>query len=242
MNLPQPLHEGIFLRRLNRFAAEVRVGRTVQRVHVPNSGRLGELLYPGARVLSHPVTRPARSTSHDLLLAHHHGALVSVDSRAPAAIAAEAFLGPGVPPLLRADEVRTEVPFGRSRIDLCVRSGGEEWVVEVKGCTLVREQTAIFPDAPTARGRRHVEELTALAAGGGRAMVLFIIQRRDARRFQPNTETDPAFARALAEAAEVGVIVRAHTCRVTTKEIVLGRSVPVEVGGRTVPRSTDPCA
>jgi sugar fermentation stimulation protein A len=242
MNLPRPLHEGIFLQRLNRFAAEVRIGRSVRRVHVANSGRLGELLVAGARVLVHPVASPARSTSHDLVLTHHAGVLVSVDSRAPAAVAAEAFLGPGVPPLPPADEVHTEVPLGRGRIDLCVRSGGEEWLVEVKGCTLVREGTAIFPDAPTARGRRHVEELTAVVSQGGRAMVLFVIQRADAERFAPNTETDPAFARALAEAAEAGVVVRAHACRVTTEEIVLGPGVPVDVGGPTASQGKHRCA
>ncbi len=242
MNLPQPLHEGIFLRRVNRFAAEVHVGRAVRTVHVANSGRLGELLYEGARVLVHPAASPTRSTSHDLVLAHDHGTLVSVDSRVPAAVAAEAFLGPGVPPLPPVRQLSREVALARSRIALRLRSGDEEWLVEVKGCTLMREGTAIFPDAPTARGRRHVEALTAVARRGGRAMVLFVIQRGDAGRLAPNTDTDPGFAQALAEAAAAGVVVRAHTCRVTTREIALGPAVPTTVTRADISQDRHPCA
>ena len=227
MNLPQPLEEGIFVRRLNRFAAEVRVGRCTWCVHVANTGRLGELLAEGAQVYVHPVAGGGRATSGDLLLVRYGRSLVSVDSRAPAAVAAEAFLNQAVPPLRAADEVVREVPFGRGRIDLGVRTGDEEWLVEVKGCTLVRNGVAIFPDAPTARGRRHVQELAALAAQGGRAMVLFVIQRADARRFRANHETDPAFAGALAEASAAGVVIKAHTCRVTSRRVTLGDGVPV---------------
>jgi sugar fermentation stimulation protein A len=227
MNLPQPLEEGILLRRLNRFAADVRVGRRLRRVHVPNTGRLGELLTEGARVYVHPVADEWRATSGDLLLVRYGRTLVGVDSRAPAAIAAEAFLSQSVPPLRAVGEVAREVPFGKGRIDLRVRAGDEDWLVEVKGCTLVRGGVAVFPDAPTARGRRHVEELAAFAAQGGRAMVLFVIQRADARRFRPNHEADPAFAGALAEAAAAGVLVKAHTCRVTQRDVTLGPAVPV---------------
>lgn len=242
MNLPQPLHEGVLLRRLNRFAAEARLGQAVRRIHVANSGRLGELLHPGARILAHPVASPARSTTHDLVLVRHEGVLVSVDSRAPAAIAAEAFLGSGVPPLSPADEVRREVTFGRGRIDLSVRCGPTEWLVEVKGCTLVRDGTAVFPDAPTARGRRHVEELAAFAAQGGAAMVLFVIQRSDARRLQPNWETDPGFSEALGAARDAGVALRARLCAVTEREITLGPEVPVDLRGAATPRSGPSCA
>ncbi|MBM3472030.1 MAG: DNA/RNA nuclease SfsA [Armatimonadetes bacterium] len=227
MNLPRPLEEGTLVRRLNRFAAQVRVGRGTWRVHVPNTGRLGELLVEGARVYIHPVADARRATRGDLLLVRHGRALVSVDSRAPAAIAAEAFLSQTVPPLRGVTEVVREVSFGRGRIDLCVRAESEEWLVEVKGCTLVRGGVAIFPDAPTERGRRHVEELAAFAAQGGRAMVLFVIQRSDAHRFRANHETDPRFAGALADAAAAGVVIRAHTCRVTQRRVTLGPAAPV---------------
>ena len=231
MNLPQPLEEGVFVRRLNRFAAEVRVGRALWRVHVPNTGRLGELLVQGAPVFVHPVVGAGRATHGDLLLVRHGRALVSVDSRAPAAIAAEAFLNQAVPPLRSVGGVAREVPFGRGRIDLRVCAGDEAWLVEAKGCTLVRGGVAIFPDAPTERGRRHVEELTAHVTQGGQAMVLFVIQRADAHRFRPNHETDPAFALALARAAAAGVVVKAHTCRVTQRRVTLGPAVPVMLDG-----------
>jgi len=237
MDLPQPLREGRFIRRLNRFAVDVRIGRAITRAHVPNSGRLGELLVEGAQLYLHPVAGRDRVTTHDLVLARHGSVLVSLDSRAPAAIAAEAFVTGAVDPLPPAEQVRREVPFGDGRLDLCVRASGEEWLVEVKGCTLVRDGTAIFPEAPTRRGRRHVEELAAFAEKGGRAMVLFVVQRVDARAFRPNVRTDPGFAEALQRAAGSGVLLRAYTCRVTTRQIALDRRLPVSLG-----EADHPCA
>jgi sugar fermentation stimulation protein A len=231
MNLPQPLEEACFRRRVNRFAAEVVVGRQSRLAHVPNSGRLNELLTHGARVYVHPAARSGRKTSHDLLLVEFGGHLVSIDSRAPAAIAAEAVLSKGVPPAPRADELRREVPLGDRRLDLWLRSGREEWLIEVKGCTLVVDGTALFPDAPTVRGRRHVEALTDAAARGKRTMVLFVIQREDARRFGTNSEGDPDFAAALAAAAQAGVNVAAYTCTVTLDSIELSRPVSVHLSG-----------
>lgn len=231
MNLPQPLEQAAFLRRLNRFAAEVRLGRRTVRVHVANSGRLGELLVHGAEVHIHPADKPSRVTSHDLVLVRYQGELVSIDSRAPAAIAEEALLAGHIPTLPSAQELRREVTVGDRRLDIWLRAGGEEWLVEVKGCTLVRGDIAVFPDAPTVRGRRHVEELTRVAQGGGRAMVLFVIQRADAREFRPNTETDPELAQALRRAADAGVVVAAHTCHVDLRTVTLTGSVPVHLRG-----------
>jgi sugar fermentation stimulation protein A len=231
VNLPQPLIAGRFLRRLNRFAAEVRLEDEVVLAHVANSGRLGELLVERAEVRVHPVREPRRVTTHDLLLVRHDRVWVSIDSRAPAAIAAEAFRETGLSPIPRAEAVQAEVPLGSHRIDLRVRGRGrgEEWLVEVKGCTLVREGTALFPDAPTERGRRQVEALTRATEAGARAMVLFVIQREDARRFRPHEENDPALAEALRRAARAGVAIAAHRCHVSTREVTLAERVPVDL-------------
>ncbi len=227
MNLPRPLKEGRLRRRVNRFAAEVVVGGRTALAHVPNSGRLGELLVEGATVYVNRASRPGRKTSYDLVLVRFGQHLVNIDSRAPAAIAAEALLDRAIPPAPRADDLRREVPLGDRRIDLRLRSGQEEWLIEVKGCTLVIDGTALFPDAPTVRGRRHVEALASAAARGERTMVLFVVQRDDARRFAPNAEGDPDFAAALTAAVESGVSVAAHTCAVTLKRIELSRAIPV---------------
>jgi sugar fermentation stimulation protein A len=227
MNLPRPLKEARFRRRVNRFAAEVVVNGRTALAHLPNSGRLEELLLEGARVYVHPAERPGRKTSHDLLLVRFGEHLVSIDSRAPAALAAEALLARGLPPAPRADDLRREVPLGGRRIDLWLRRGRKEWLIEVKGCTLVVDGRALFPDAPTVRGRRHVEALTRAAAQGRRTMVLFVVQREDASRFAPNAGNDPDFAAALEMAAEAGVAVAAYTCVVTLDRVELSRQIPV---------------
>ncbi len=205
------------------------MGDEVVLAHVANSGRLGELLVEGAEVRVHPVPGPRRVTTHDLLLVRHGRVWVSIDSRAPATIAAEAFRATGLSPIPRAEAVQAEVPLGAHRIDLRGQGGGEEWLVEVKGCTLVREGTALFPDAPTERGRRQVEALARAARAGARAMVLFVIQREDAQRFRPHEENDPAFAEALRRAAGAGVALVAYRCHVTTREVTLTDRVPMEL-------------
>jgi len=240
MNLPRPLKRGRFVRRLNRFAAEVLVEGQTTLAHVPNSGRLGELLVEGASVYVHPASRPDRKTAHDLLLVRFADRLVSVDSRAPAAIAAEALLTRGVPPAPAAEELRREVPVGDSRIDLWLRGGSEAWLIEVKGCTLVADGTALFPDAPTARGRRHLEHLAEAVAGGLRAMALFVVQRDDACRFAPNRAGDPEFADALAEASRAGVEVAAYGCGVTLDAVELRHRLPVHLAGGPGPAAKEP--
>lgn len=227
MDLPRPLEEGTFLRRLNRFAAQVRVGAQIVEAHLPNSGRLGELLVPGVQVHVHRAPAPLRKTDYDLLLVRHGRILVSIDSRAPACIAAEAFATRAIPPLPRVQVVKREIIFGEGRIDLLVQGPKSQWLVEVKGCTLVKRGSAMFPDAPTVRGRRQVGELGRFAANGGQAMVLFVIQRSDAREFRPNVEADPEFAHALAGAASSGVLLAAYTCRVSPRRITLWRRVPI---------------
>jgi sugar fermentation stimulation protein A len=233
VDLPHPLERGRFLRRLSRFSAEVEVEGSTVLAHVANPGRLSELLVEGAEALVHPVDGARRVTACDLVLVRHRGRWVSVDSRAPAAIAAEAFAEGIVAPVGRADHVMREVALGDSRIDLLVRARGDEWLVEVKGCTLVSRGVALFPDAPTERGRRHVEALGQAASQGRHAMVLFVVQRSDARSFRPYVEHDPAFAEALGRARRQGVVVAAHRCRVTTGQVRLtDRLDVVGQGGR----------
>ncbi|HJN15001.1 MAG TPA: DNA/RNA nuclease SfsA [Armatimonadota bacterium] len=231
MNLPQPLQQAFVIKRLNRFAARIDIGGKIALAHVPNSGRLGELIFPGAEVYAHPVDAAHRRTTHDLVLARHKRVLVSVDSRAPNHIAAEALQAGGVSPLGPVDELRTEVALADRRIDLWARVNGEEWLIETKGCSLVRGKTAIFPDAPTIRGRHHVEALTNVVKQGGRAMVLFVIQRSDAREFRPNSATDPELCEALLRARDAGVVVAAYRCRVSQRAIKLTDSVPVHLDG-----------
>ena len=220
---------GTFLSRPNRFVAKVRVrGRTIP-CHVPDPGRLEELLVKGARVLLAPGLAGGRTTESDLVLVRHKGIWVSVNSQLPTAFVRHLLENRILPEFSRYTKVEPEVNLGHSRLDFLLRSGESRCYVEVKGASLVVGRRALFPDAPTERGSRHLAELAQARHRGDRACVLFIIQRPDADRFSPNATTDPEFAMSLAVAAAKGVEVYAYTTRVKDGTISLGRKVQVEL-------------
>lgn len=227
MNFPD-LVRGAFVSRDNRFRATVAVQGREQWAHVPNSGRLQELFTPGRTVWLAPAAAAHRKTSYDLKLVEYASVLVSVDARLPNPLFAEA-LAAGRLPAFSAREARREVPYEHSRLDFClVHEDGLQWV-ETKSVTLVDEGVALFPDAPTARGRRHLQTLTAARASGERAAVVFVVQRPDARCFRPHARADPAFAAALRRASATGVDVRAYSCHVSRQEIRLKGEIAVDL-------------
>lgn len=226
MKLPD-LVNGRFLRRDNRFRATVSVKGVETAAHVPNSGRLVDLLVPGREIWLVPAHAAQRKTPLDLKLVNLDGVLVSVDARLPNPLFAEAVRG-GKLPAFNYEIVEPEVRFHESRLDF--RLSGTRGIcwVETKSVTLVEEGTALFPDAPTARGSRHLRELMALQAGGGvETSVVFIIQRPDARRFAPNKTADPEFAATLRQAADSGVMVKAFACQVSLESLAIDKEVPV---------------
>ncbi|MFQ5810709.1 MAG: DNA/RNA nuclease SfsA [Armatimonadota bacterium] len=235
MDLPHPLIPATFIERPNRFLAIVRIGRRRRRAHMPNPGRMYELLRPGVQMFVARKTAAHRTTDYDVLLVKHRGRLVSLDSRAPNAIAREAIEEGRIPALRSYDVARTEAFFGDSRLDLVLARRGRRrgkkntMLVEVKSVTLVEKGHAMFPDAVTARGARHVRELARLRRAGYRAGVLFVIQRSDPVSFAPHDEADPEFGVALREAAKAGVNVWAHKCRLTRRSIRLANGVPVKL-------------
>ena len=218
--------EAVFVRRINRFLAAVTLNGVEERVHVKNTGRLRELFVPGARVLLDRAEAPGRKTGYDLVSVYHGSTLVNVDSQAPNRIAAE-YLSANMPGLtaLKAEQV-----CGASRFDFRGEKDGQPFYLEVKGVTLVRDGIALFPDAPTERGLKHIRELTALKKSGVNAGVLFIIQRNDVRGFMPNRETQPAFAEALIRAREAGVRTDALDCLVLPGVVTARAPVPVLLG------------
>ena len=227
MKLP-PLLPALLLRRDNRFRATVRPAGEELAAHVPNPGRLGELLVPERRVWVAPRDGAHRRTPCDLVLVEHDGVRVSVDSRLPNGLLAEA-LHAGHINLGAYDEIAAEVALGASRIDFRLTGPGGACWVECKSVTLVIDGVARFPDAPTTRGRRHAEELVAAVAAGDAAAIVFVVQRPDATAFAPYPEADPAFAVALREAAQRGVAVRAFTCDVNLETIAIAREIPVDL-------------
>lgn len=216
---------GVFHKRPNRFIAHVETEAGLQVCHVKNTGRCRELLVEGARVYLEESSNPERKTKYDLIAVEKGELLINMDSQAPNKAAAEYIptLLPGLTLL------RPETRFGNSRFDFYAEAQGERWFIEVKGVTLEREGVALFPDAPTSRGAKHLRELCACMDQGYRACVLFLIQMRGVHRFMPNGATDPVFAKALAEAAEQGVLIEAVDCLVTPDSMRVHEKIPVKL-------------
>lgn len=212
----------------NRFRATVSVGGVDAWAHVPNSGRLGELLTPGRSVWLAPAGNPQRKTAYDLKLVEFKSVLVSVDARLPNPLFAEA-LAKGRISGFTYPSVKPEVVRGSSRLDFRLSDPDGTCWVETKSVTLVRDGTALFPGAPTDRGRKHLHELMDIVASGERAAVVFVIQRPDAHRFSANRETDPEFAETLDQAARAGVTVRAYICQVSLASVTIAAEIEMNL-------------
>ncbi len=231
MKLPRPLVPATFVSRPNRFAAELRVeGRRVY-AHVPNSGRMTELLTPSNPMYAVPARDPdGRKTTHDLLLVEYNGTLVTVDSRLPSILLAEAIQAGRLDDFAGATAFKTEVSYGHSRLDLMLTVSGEDCYIETKSVNLVEGGVALFPDAPTTRGVKHLGTLVEAVRRGNRAAIVFVVQRSDARRLKPFDEADPDFGRALRDARAAGVAVHAYVSRITTEEMWISNEIPVDLG------------
>lgn len=217
--------KGRFLRRPNRFIAYVELDGRSERVHVKNTGRCRELLMPGAVVYLEKGAGPGRSTAYDLVAVEKGDRLVNMDSQAPNRAAEEWLRSGGLFP--GTILVRPETVYGNSRFDFYVETAEEKIFVEVKGVTLEEEGVVRFPDAPSERAVKHVEELILAKRSGYRVFVLFVVQMEGVRYFTPDRDTHPAFAEALSRAAAEGVEILAYDCLVTPDSMTLRRPVPV---------------
>lgn len=228
---------GIFLARPNRFLARVLVDGRETLCHVRNTGRLKELLVPGtaAAVQYHPdAASSGRKTSFSLIAVQKPSpdgpVWVNIDSQAPNLAAWEwLHAGNDLPFSPVPASIKREVRFGGSRFDLSFTCGEIKWFLEVKGVTLDRNGTAMFPDAPTDRGIRHLEELGTAAESGCGAGILFVIQMKGISSFSPNASAHPEFALALNRARERGVLILARDCIITENSMSIDRSVPVNL-------------
>lgn len=219
----QEVKKGVFLTRPNRFIAHVELDGKVEICHVKNTGRCRELLVPGAEVWLEKGANPNRKTAWDLIAVHKGGRLINMDAQAPNKVFAE-FAPQYLPGLLA---LHPEYTYGKSRLDFCLETSEGPYFVEVKGVTLEDGGHARFPDAPTERGIKHLQELSRAVQEGHRAGVVFVIQMADIADFSPNDVTHPAFGAALRAAAANGVAVSAFTCRVTPDSLAIDQSVPV---------------
>ena len=237
--------KGKFISRPNRFIANVEVDGKIEVCHVKNTGRCRELLPPGARLWLEDFsdTEGARKTKYDVIAVEKKvgdgSLMINMDSQAPNKIAEEALLNgwmklPGFGNELSL--VKREKTFGSSRVELdvegCDSADPEKMqkaFVEVKGCTLEQDGVAMFPDAPTERGVKHIRELIEARKAGYEAAILFVIQMKGVTVFRPNDITHPQFGEALREAAAVGVYILAYDCHVVPGVVELRDPVPVDL-------------
>lgn len=217
-----------FVSRPNRFVAQVMLNGAPETVHVKNTGRCRELLVPGAVVYLCPGGTPARKTRYDLVAVEKGPLLVNMDAQAPNRVFEEWARAGGFRPGLAL--LRPETVWGRSRFDFYWEGeDGRRGFVEVKGVTLEQGGHARFPDAPTLRGVKHLEELALCRAQGYEAAVCFVLQMGGMVDFAPNDATHPAFGAALRRAAAGGVDVLAMGCAVTPDSLAIAGPVPVRL-------------
>lgn len=246
MILQYDRHIATFLHRPNRFLAHVELDGEEVICHVPNTGRLRELLYPGVTVLITYHPEETRKTRYELRMVLKGEQWISIDSQLPNALANEAIAHDVIKELRGYSLIRREVVYGHSRFDLQLEKDPtyrpvaidhtvnhessldlRPCFVEVKGVTLEKDGWTYFPDAPTERGRKHIDELIRAVHNGYRGVLLFVVQLDYAKGFTPNYETDPAFYAKVKEAKDAGVEILAYRSLISESEVVITDSIPV---------------
>lgn len=215
------LIEAQFVERVNRFLCTVNLNRLLTQVHLHDPGRLKELLLPQSTVFLREENAPHRKTKYDLVCVYHKGVLVSCDSRIPNKLIKKALHQKALE-LPDYSEIIPEYTYKNSRIDFCL---DKTTLLEVKGVTLVKDGLALFPDAPTERGRKHVHTLMSALTEGFQSYILFLVQRPDAHKFSPNRQTDPKFAHTLEKAAKKGVTILVYTSEIVGSRMYLREKI-----------------
>jgi len=217
------IREGIFIERPNRFIAHALVEGNLEVIHVKNTGRCKELLIPQATIYLQHNADPKRKTSWDLIAVKKGERLINMDAQIPNKVVGE-WLEKEIL-FKQINLIRPETKYKSSRFDFYVEADERKILLEVKGVTLEHNGIAMFPDAPTLRGARHLEELITATKDGYGAYVIFVIQMKGVRYFTPNKDMDPAFAKALLRAKAAGVHILALDCQVTPNSIVADEEV-----------------
>lgn len=221
------LLKAAFLRRENRFRAEVELNGIPVKVHVPNSGRMRELLVPGTAVWIQPASGENRKTAYTLLLAEQEGRLICLNAHLANDIVAFWLAQKILPGFTEVETVEREKPYGASRFDFRLKRQGKTCYAEVKSVNLLDGKTARFPDAPTTRGSKHLLELIQCKRQGLDAAVLFLVMGNQAACFDVNWKTDPAFGENLKRAVQAGVEVYVYTCRIDLQGISYEGTIPL---------------
>ncbi|MBU3803540.1 MAG: DNA/RNA nuclease SfsA [Candidatus Cellulosilyticum pullistercoris] len=224
--------KAIFIERPNRFIAYCQIAGEVHKVHVKNTGRCKELLVPGVIVYLEESDNPNRKTKYSLIAVEKGNLLINMDSQVPNQVVEEA-LRTGKIKLPGITEpftwIKREKTYGQSRFDFYIETLKEKIFIEVKGVTLEEEGIVRFPDAPTQRGVKHIEELVSATKEGYKCYVLFVVQMAKARYFTPHEAKHPEFAKALVSAAQNGVGILAYTCEVAPDTLVIDQPLEVKL-------------
>jgi sugar fermentation stimulation protein A len=227
-----PLIPGKLIKRYKRFLADVRLdtGETVM-VHCPNSGSMKGCAVPGCPVWLSVSDNPRRKLRYTWELIRTPASMIGINTQVPNRLIKTAIETGQIPELAGYGRVRPEVTVRKgTRLDLVLEEPGRRnCYVEIKNCTLVEDGTAMFPDAVTVRGQKHLDELTDLVKTGHRAVIFFLIQRMDAQRFSPAAGIDPAYARKLVQAGEHGVEIITRDVVIDLNQIRVRRALPVQL-------------
>lgn len=216
--------KGRFLARPNRFVAHVEIDGREEVCHVKNTGRCRELLVRDCTVYLDKAKNPERKTKYDLVAVEKGQRLINMDSYAPN-IAAGEFL----PQVFPDSIIKPEYTYGNSRFDFYIENNNNKILLEVKGVTLEKDGVVMFPDAPTERGLKHVNELISCVKNGYEAYLLFVVQMGKVKYFTPNNETHPEFGEALKKASRAGVKLLAYDCKITSDSMEIDSPVCIKL-------------
>lgn len=221
------IKQGKFISRPNRFIAYIEIDGKTEICHVKNTGRCKELLIPDATVFVQEFDTDHRKTKYDLISVYKGERLINMDSQIPNKVFHEWILTGNL--FEEIAFIKPECKYKNSRFDFYIETMKRKIFVEVKGVTLEENGVALFPDAPTERGVKHINELCQCMEDGYEAYIVFVIQMKDVFYFTPNIKTHEAFGEALKKAMEQGVHILALDCEVTENSIIAGDFVEVKL-------------
>lgn len=219
------IQRATFLSRPNRFIAHIEVDGREEVCHVKNTGRCRELLTDRATIYVEHHDNSKRKTKYSLIAVEKGGLLINMDSQAPNKVVGEWLLKKE--PFGKVKLLKPECTYGSSRFDFYLETEAEKMFIEVKGVTLEEDGVVRFPDAPTERGVKHLQELCSCVEAGYKAAVVFVVQMEGMKYFEPNDKTHPQFGEALRQARKAGVQVLAYECHVTPSSLVITKEVLV---------------
>lgn len=231
MKFENQLIHGHLIKRYKRFLADVELSNgEVITVHCPNTGTMLSCSTPGSEVALSVSDNPKRKYPHTLEMINENGTWIGVNTARTNGLVADAILGGGVSEFSGVERIKREIKTSEhTRLDLLLHTATEEIYVEVKNCSLAQKGLAMFPDAVTTRGTKHLNELIRLQGEGKRSCIFFLVQRMDADSFAPAAHIDEVYAKTLKEAITKGVMALVYQARVTPEGIEVVRPLPLSL-------------